>query len=462
MNVNYDKLDNVNGEITVTIEEKDYADKVKKQLKEIGKRHAEPGFRPGKVPAGLIAKKYGTSVKYDVINNTVGEAVYDYIKENNLHVLGQPMPAPDNNIDINNTDFTFKFKVGVVPEFDNKVNKDLHVPYYTIEVTDAMVDEQVEGLRQRFGRQVSGEQTDDNCVIKGTITELNEDGSDKEGGVVVENGIIAPVHFKNDEQKHLFDNKKVGEAVVFNPSVAADGSEVELSSMLNLDKSDVENHKGNFRFDIKDIIVLKPADLDQEFFDNAVGKDKAHNEEEFRAALKELIALNFSNDSNYRFTIDAKDAVEKAVGQIELPVEVLKDFLKRQNEQITDENVDKEFENLLPSLTWDLIRDNVAEKFGVKINDEDVLDEARGVVVRQFMQYGPGALSEQMVERYTQEVMKDEKNRNMLFQNALTRKVFETIKENVSLDNKDVTVEEFRALFAPEAPEAAEAPAEQA
>ncbi|MDE6423700.1 MAG: trigger factor family protein, partial [Muribaculaceae bacterium] len=190
MNVNYDKLDNVNGVITVTIEEKDYADKVKKQLKEIGKKHVEPGFRPGHVPAGLIAKKYGTGVKYDAVNETVGEAVYNYIRENNLHVLGQPVPDTENSIDINNNEFTFKFKVGVAPEIDNHVNQDLHIPYYTIQVTDDMINEQVEGLRKRFGRQVSGEETDDNCVIKGEITELNEDGSVKEGGVVVENGII--------------------------------------------------------------------------------------------------------------------------------------------------------------------------------------------------------------------------------------------------------------------------------
>ncbi len=449
MNVNYDKLDNVNGVITVTIEEKDYADKVKKQLKEIGKKHAEPGFRPGHVPAGLIVKKYGPSVKFDAVNDTVGEAVYNYIRENNLHVLGQPVPEADNAIDINNNEFTFKFKVGVAPEIDNHVNKDLHVPYYNIQVTDDMINEQVEGLRQRFGRQVSGEETDDNCVIKGTITELNEDGSVKEGGVVVENGIIAPVHFKSEEQKELFKNKKVGDVVVFNPAATCDANPVEMSSMLNIEKDDVENHKGNFNFEIKDIIVLKPAEMDQEFFDNAVGKDKAHNEEEFRAAIKELLALNLANDSNYRFTIDAKDAVEKAVGSLELPEEILKEFLIRQNEGINSENVDEEFAKLRGQLVWDLVRDNIAEKFGVKIEKEDVLDEARGVVVRQLMQYGPGNLSDQLVDQYANEVIKDQKNYDMLVQNALTRKVFEVIKENVSLDNKDVTVEEFRQLFAP-------------
>ncbi len=449
MNVTYDKLDNVNGEITVTIEEKDYADKVKQQLKEIGKKHAEPGFRPGKVPAGLIAKKYGQSVKYDVVNNLIGEGVYNYIKENNLNVLGQPIPKADNKFDINADEFTFKFKVGVAPEIDNKVNKDLHVPYYNIQVSDAMIDEQVDGLRRRFGHQVSGEKTDETAVIKGTITELNEDGTEKENGVVVENGILAPVHFKDEDQKKLFADKKVGDDVVFNPYTASAGSDVELSSMLGIDKGDVENHKGNFRFNIKDIIVLQPAELNQEFFDEAVGKDKAHNEEELRAAIKDLLALNLQGDSNYRFSIDAREAIEKAVGEIELPVELLKDFLISQNKDITAENVDKEFDNLRGQLTWDLVRDDIARKNDVKVTEEDLKNGAVNVVVRQLMQYGGGNLPQDLVEKYANEVLKDQKNRERLAAQALDEKVFGVIKENVTLDNKDVTVEEFMKLFAP-------------
>ncbi len=454
MNVNYAKLDNVSGEITVTLEEKDYADKVSKQLKEIGKKHAEPGFRPGHVPAGLIAKKYGSAVKYDVVNKEVADAVFNYIKENKLQVLGQPVPEADNEFKIENADFTFKFKVGLAPEIDNHVNKDLHVPYYTINVTDEMINEQIEGLRQRFGRQVPGEETEPNAVIKGAITELNPDGTVKEGGIVVENGIIAPVYFKSEDQKKLFEAKHPGDVVVFNPAATCDANPTEMSSMLNIDKDKVEEHKGDFNFEIKEIIVLKPAELDQEFFDNAVGKDKAHNEEEFRAAIKELLELNLSNDSNYRFTIDAKEAVEKAVGALELPEAILKDFLVRQNESLNYENVDAEFEKMRGQLTWDLIRDNIASKFEVKISEEDLMNEARGVVVRQLMQYGPNALTDQIVDKYAQEVVKDQKNREMLAQNALTRKTFEVIKENVTLDNKEVSVEEFRQLFTPAQEEA--------
>lgn len=449
MNVNYEKLDNVNGELTVTIEEKDYADKVSKQLKEIGKKHSEPGFRPGHVPAGLIAKKYGTAVKYDVVNKVVADAVYDYIRENKIHVLGQPIPESGNDFKIENTEFSFKFKVGVAPEFDNHVNKDLHVPYYKIEVSEETLNSQIEALRQRFARQEPSDVTEPNAVIKGCITELNEDGTVKENGVMMENGIISPAYFKSDDQKKLFEEKKVGDVVVFNPAATCDSNATEMSSMLNIDKADIDAHKGDFNFEIKEIIVAKPAELDQEFFDNALGKDKVHNEEEFRAEVKDLIALNYENDSNYRFTIDAKEAVTKAVGQLELPVEIIKDFLLRQNESLNPENIDEEFDKMREQLEWDLIRDSIAEQFKVQLTQEDMLDEARGVVARQLMQYGPAALTDEIIDRYAQEVLKDEKNREMIGQNALSRKVFEAIKENVTLDNKDVTLEEFQKLFAP-------------
>lgn len=447
MNVNYEKLDNVTGKLTVTLEEKDYADNVKKQLKELGRRHAEPGFRPGHVPAALIAKKYGTSVKYDVINKQVADAVFNYIKENNLHVLGQPVPTSDSEFDINNADFTFLFELGLAPEIDTHVNKDMHVPYYTIKVSDKMIDEQVAALRERFGRQVAGEEVEPKALVKGVITELDENGNDKVEGVVVENGILGPDHFVDADQKKLFEGKKVGESVVFNPAVASANNEVELSSMLNVDKADVENHKGDFRFDIKEIIVLRPAEMDQEFFDNAVGKDKAHNEEELRAAVKELIAASLANDSEYKFTIDAKKAVEDAVGEVELPVKILKNFLVNQGNGITPENVDEEFDKMKGQLVWDLIKDEIATKYEVKVTEDDMQNEAKGLVARQLMQYGAGMLNDEIINHYVGQLLSDDKNKESIFQNALARKVFEAIKANVTLDNKEVTTEEFQALI---------------
>ena len=183
MKIDYAKVNDVIGEITMVVEESDYADKVKKQLKEIGKKHAEPGFRPGHVPAGLIEKKYGKAVKYDEINKLVGEAIFDYIKENKINVLGNPIPDKANAINDDVKEFTLKFKVGVAPEFEVKIDKDLHIPYYNIKVTDEMVDRQDEALRRRFGKQEPGEEVDATALVKGVITELNEDGTVKDGGV---------------------------------------------------------------------------------------------------------------------------------------------------------------------------------------------------------------------------------------------------------------------------------------
>lgn len=449
MNVNYAKLDNVNGEITVAIEEKDYADKVKKQLKEISKNRPEPGFRPGHTPEGLLRKKYGTAVKYDIINKEVGDAVYNYIRENNIKVLGNPVPVKDEEFKIENPDFTFKFKVGLAPEIDTHVNKDLHVPYYNIIVSDEMINNQNETLRKRLGEQVSGETVEPNALVKGVITELNEDGTVKGDGIVVESGIVAPSYFKDKDQTALFEGKKVGDEVVFNPSKTCNGNETELSSMLNIDKAATAEHHGDFKFDIKDIIVVKPAELNQEYFDQVFGKDKVHNEEEYRAAIKEMIANQLKADSFFRFTMDAKDAILKAVGDIELPDAVLKDYLVQANEQLNEENVDEAYASMLPQLVWQLVRDQIAEQLAIKVEEDDMLNTARQLAMQQFVQYGMNNVPADVLDKYARDILADKKYREQLFNQTLEQKLFRGIQASVTEDPKEVTVEQFNALFTP-------------
>lgn len=449
MNVNYTQLDNVNGEIVVTIEEKDYNPKVEKQLKEISKNRPEPGFRPGHTPMGLLRKKYGQAVKYDVINKEVGEAVFNYIKEKDIRVLGNPVPVKSEDFNLDNADFTFTFKVGVAPEIDTHVNKELHVPFYNIEVSDEMIDNEDKQFRQRFGKQVSGETVEPNALVKGVITELDEAGNVKEGGIVVENGILAPSYFKDKAQAALFEGKHVGDEVVFNPAATCEGSETELSSMLNIDKADTINHHGDFKMEIKDIIVVQPAELDEEYFTNLFGKDKVHNEEEYRAALKEMIANSLRNDSFYRFTIDAKDAVTKAVGDIELPNEVLQDYLMQSDEKYTPENVAESFAAMRPQLVWDLTAEAIAKQFDIKVEEEDLMNLARSTAQQQFAQYGMANVPAETLDRYAKEILSDERARRRMAEQSLDFKVFDTIRENVTLDEKNVNLEEFRALFAP-------------
>ena len=447
MKVDYAKIDDVNGIITITLEENDYADKVKKELKEIAKKHAEPGFRAGKVPAGIINKKYGKSVKYDVINKEVGNALYEYIKNEKLHVLGNPIPQQGADFDIDAKDFELKFKVGIAPEIDTHVNKDLHVPYYKIQVTDEMVDTQDKQFRRRYGKQEPGDTVDGTALVKGVITELNEDGTVKEGGIVVENGIVAPEYFKNEDQKNIFLGKKVGDVFTFNPAATCDANPAELSSMLNVSKEDAENHKGDFQFDVKEIIVLKPAEYNEEFFKTVFGNEDIKTEEDYKKAVKELIESALANDSNYRFTIDAKNAIVDAVGDLVLPDDVLKAFLKEQNEALTEENIDDEYVHVRPELTWELIKEAIAGQFDVKVTEEDALNTARLIARQQFAQYGMMNVPEEALDRYAHDILKDKKGAQQIYNQTGDFKLFEAIRENVSADEKEVTVEEFNDLF---------------
>ena len=449
MNVTINKIDAVNATITVSLEEKDYQDKVKKTLREINMTRPEPGFRPGKVPAGLIQKKYGKAVKYDVVNKEVTDALYNYIKDNEIQVLGNPMPATKEEFDLEAVDFTFTFNVGIAPEIDTHVNKDLTVPYYTIEVSDEMVERQNEMYRNRFGAQVPGETVEPNALVKGVITELNEEGNVKEGGILNENGIVSPQYFKNDDQRAAFMDKKLGDVVKFNPWVACGESVVELSSMLNIDKADAEEAKGEFNFEIKEIIVLRQAELNQEFFDNAVGKDKAHNEEEYKEALKAMIAQQLASDSNYRFSIDAKEAIEKAVGEIELPDAILKDYLMTQDEKFNAENIDEEYQKMRQDLVWQLIREAIAKQYQLKVEEQDIMAVARMIAQSQFAQYGMTNLPDDVLDKYGRDIMNDPKSREHIVNQAVDMKLYHIIRENVTLEEKTVTVEQFNELFKP-------------
>lgn len=446
MNINYEKLDAVRGQITITVEESDYAADVKKQLKEIGKHRPEPGFRAGNVPEGILRKKYGTAVKYDVISKLVGNAIYEYVRENKLHTLGQPVPVTEADLDA--PEITYVFKLGLAPDLGLKIDKDLHIPYYKIKVEDSMIDERDRLLRIRFGKQGPGEVTDPRAIVKGVLTELNEDGSVKEDGITVENGIISLEYFKDAEQAKLFEDKHVGDVVRFNPSKTCDANPIELSSMLNIDKEEVENHLGDFNMDIKEIIVVVPAELNQEYFDMVFGKDQVHNEEEYRKALADIIAGELKVNSDYRFTLDARHVLTDKVGEVELPDDILINFLENRNgEKAAGVEVKEEFEGMKPSLVWQIITDEIIDQLGVELTEEDIRALARVRIREQMAQYGMMNAPDQLVDQYVDNVLKDEKARNRIAGEAEHNKMFAALVQAVTLDEKEVTPEEFGALF---------------
>lgn len=457
MKVEFEKIDDVNGIITVNMVEADYADDVKKELKNIGKKHAEPGFRPGHVPAGLIEKKYGPSVRYDVMNKAVANALYKYIEDEKMPVLGQPIPFKENILNPEEKDFTLKFNVALAPKLDVKVDKSVKIPFYHIDITDEIVDKQDEHMRVRFGKQGPGEEVDATALVKGVITELNPDGSVKEDGIVVENGILAPQYFKSEDQKALFMGKKVGDTVVFNPWATCDGNETELSSMLNIDKKEIAEHKGDFKIDIKEIIVVKPAELGEEYYKEAFGENgNVTDEKSYRAALRAMVANSVAPDEFYRFTVDTHKVLSEQIKDVVMPDNTLKEFLVMNNENINKDNVDEVYAGMRERLLWDLLTEQVAEQLGVKVEEEDLKNTARQMARQQFAQYGMANAPEDAIDRFANDILKDEKAIDQIRQRTADVKFFTAVKDAVTVEDKTVSADQFNDLFKEESEKSAE------
>lgn len=448
MNVTLDRIDNVNGVITLSIEEKDYQEKVKKELKQIGMKHPLPGFRPGHVPASLLQKKYGKDVLVEVVNREIYDNLVNYIQENKLNILGEPIISNAEEVNFDTMkDFSFKFEVGFAPEVSLKLDNTVTVPYYNIEVDQNMVDQQNEMLCKRFGKQVKGEQVDATALVKGSMVELDENGAVKENGLNVESTIVAPQYFKSEDEKAKFADKKLGDEIVFNPWATCEGNLGELSSMMNVDREQADI-KSDFKLTVNEILVNQPAELNQELFDAVFGKDSCKNEEEYFAKLKEMIAGQLVNDSNFRFTVDAEKVLREQVGALELPTEFLKKWLVRQDNKYTAENIDEEFTKMVPQLEWQLIKEQAAKQLDVKVNDDDLLADAKRIAYQQFAQYGMTNIPEDMIEKYAKDILENKEYRSQIVQQSVDNKLYAEIKNAVKLDEKTVNVEEFNALFA--------------
>ena len=357
MNVTFDKQGNVNGVLSIAIKEEDYQAEVKKELNNIGRKHPVKGFRPGHVPAGLLKKMFGTDVLAQVVERQVDRALSNYIVENKLDVLGEPMISEDTKVDFTkDTEFDFKFELGLAPEFEIKLDKRVKIPYYTIEVSQDMIDKQTDAFKKRFGKQVPGEAVVEDALVKGEMIELNADGTQKEDGLKVEKTIFSPQYMKNDDEKAKFIGAKVGDLVVYNPFKATEGNVTELASLLNVDKEQA-NNESDFQFLVNEILVNQDAEMNQEFFDNVLGKDVAKSVEEYTEKVKEMISAQLKNDSNYRFTIDAERVLRKKAGDLELPDEFLKKFLAaRSKEENAAQKVEEDYEKTRAQIQWQLIQ----------------------------------------------------------------------------------------------------------
>ncbi len=424
--------------LSVTIQEADYSALVEKQLKNFRQKANIPGFRPGMVPMGLIKRQYGTAVKAEEINKLLQTKIFEYIRDNKVDMLGEPLPIEEQQASINmaeDKDFTFEFEIALAPKFDAVLDKNDSLPYYRIQPTDEMIEGQVNAYAQRCGeyRQVGSYEEGD--MLKGTLTE------GVEGGIVVREAVMMPAYMKAEEQKALFAGAKVDDVVTFNPSVAFANNEAELASLLKVEKGEVAAHSGDFTFAVTEITRFVASELNQAVFDAAFGKDVVTDEAAFRARIAEQFVARFEVESDYKLLLDVRAYLTEKLGKFEYDEAILRRVMEgsKAGEAVSDE----EFQKSLQELSWHLVKEQLARKFEVKVDDNDVLEVAKSATRDQFAQYGMANVPDDLLENYAKEMLKQEKTREALINRAVDVKLIQAIKGAVTLNEEDVTVEEF-------------------
>lgn len=449
MNITFENVDKVSALLTVNIEKADYEDKVKKALKDFSHKASLPGFRPGKVPATLIQKRFGTEIKAEEINKLLSQEVNKYIRENKVNMMAEPLPNDEKTPKMDfeaQDDFTFAFDIALAPEFDAKLTKKDKLTYYDIQVDDALVDQQVQSFCNRGGQHVKADSYETRDMVKGMLAQLDAEGNTIEGGIQVDEAVMLPEYMKNDEEKAKFEGAKVGDVITINPAKAYNDSAVEMASLLRISKEEAEGVKSDFSFQISEIMRFEPAKLSQELYDQMLGKDVVKSEEEFRQFIKDDIKKNFSNEAEYQFTKDLRSYVLGRIGEVEFPEAILKRYMKLRNAEKGEEYVEENFKESLSELLWHLAKEQICDQLGVKVEHDDVLETAKAYTRIQFAQYGMINLPEESITNYASSMLKDEQQAQGLVERTVENKMAAKVKEAVTLKVKEVTMEEFRKL----------------
>ena len=449
MKISFENPDKVNGLLTLTVETADFQERVEKTLKNYRKKANVPGFRPGMVPMGMIKKQFGEAVKAEEINKLIGEEIYKYINDNKIKMLGEPLASETQEpVDLSkDAPYEFKFDIAVAPEFKVSLTGRDKIDYYTIKVDDELVNRQIDMFASRAGHYDKVEEYQANDMLKGDLRELDENGNTKEGGITVKAAVLMPEYIKAEDQKKLFENAKLGDIITFNPKKAYPESDVEVSSLLKVTKEEAANITADFSYQITEISRFVKAEINQELFDSVYGKDEVKDEESFRKKIAEGLSAQLVNDGDYKFLVDLRKHLEDKVGALTFPDALLKRIMLNNNKERGEKFVEENYEQSIKELTWHLIREQLVEANGIKIDDNDIRETAKEAARAQFAQYGMTNIPEEYIDNYANDMMKKKEYVDSLVDRSIDRKLTATLKNVVKLVQKEATLDEFNEMM---------------
>ena len=448
MNIKFESADKINGLMTITIEQADYQEAVEKKLKDYRKKAQVPGFRPGMVPMGLVKKQYGTAVKADEVNRILGEKLYEYVRENKIQMLGEPMPAEGQKPQdlAGDGPFEFVFDIAVAPEFKAELTNKDKIDFYTIKVDDKLIDDQVQMYASQAGEFVEAKEWSGNDTLKGDLRQLDAEGNTLEGGITTEGGMIMPSYIKGEDEKKKFEGCKPGDIITFNPKKAYPDNDAEVAALLKVDKAQVKDLDCEFSFQVTEIRHYQPAAVDAKLFEKVFGEG-VKDEADFRQRIADSVKVQLAANSDFKFLQDVRKYAEKKVGDLQFPEALLKRVMLNNNKDKGEEFVEKNFAASINELKWHLIKEQLVAAAEIKVEEADLKAVAKDAIRAQFAQYGMTNVPEDILENYAAEQLKKRENVDNFVDRAVDVKLTAALKGIVKLNEKEVTLDEFNKMM---------------
>lgn len=437
MKVDQNRIDDLNLELTLSIAKEDYADKKIAKLKERRRTAEIKGFRKGMVPMSLIEKMYGQAALVDAVNDVISESLNNFIHENNIKVVGEPLPAEDQpQTDwVDGNDFTFKFDIARNPEVALELSKDDEIVYYTITATEEAKKEMKDNLLRQYGSLEEGEaaKADDFVIV------------DFEQGETKVEGAYVALRSVSEAVKPSFVGLKAGDSIDVNVNDAFE-NETDRASMLKVKKEELAALDPMFRMTVKNVKTFVNAPVNQETFDKVFGEGNVASEEEFDAKIEERLKAEYAQEADFRFSKDAKEYLVNKAGLV-LPEKFLKRWIFVINEgKFTMEDIEKEWDLFIADYKWQMIRTFLMEKFALKIEEADILASAKGFAAYQFAMYGMNNVPDEQLEAFAKNILSQEEQGRRIYDQVENEKTIAAVREAVTLKKKKISVEKFREL----------------
>lgn len=447
MNVTRQEVNAETALLTVQVSPADYQSKVAASLDKYRKQAKIPGFRPGKVPMGLIQKQYGKGVLAEEMNKLVSDALYAYVQENKLEILGNPIPKEGSEVkgDFDNPgDFEFVYEIGYSPAIDLKLTNKSKYDYVQVKIDDKLIDQQIDDLRRRYGKMTSADEVNDTDMILAQFVELNEDGSIKEGGIM--HSSTTSMEFIEDKKvKKSLVGKKVGDKVTVSASAITRGDS-DKAAMLGIKPEELADHTDSYQMTINDIKRMELAELNQDLFDKLFGEGAVSSEKELRERIAADLKNMFANDSDRLLTREVyRDLVENT--PVNLPNDFLKRWIQLSNEKpITIEQIEADYDSYAKDLKWQLIQGHIFKANDIKLDNAEVIEFTKGLIANQFAQYGIPAPEDAELTKQAAGALQNREEANRIYDMLAEAKLTQYFKETVKLNSKEVSYDEFVEL----------------